>query len=95
MSELAEKYDRDRALALLSYGECYLTKEFANELADDIRSLLAEVSEKDLLIGRLVGVLEGIQTLSHGGDSQVYQAAGMGLDFAHTEQTAPRRLSEK
>ena len=46
-----EPYDRERAIALLSYGDCFLTKELANEIADDMRNLTAEVTslraEKD------------------------------------------------
>ena len=55
-------------------------------------SLSAESSNKDLLIGRLQGALEGIQALSHGGDSQVYQAAGMALSWIPTVSTRREKI---
>lgn len=42
---MKEVYDRDRALALLSYDECFLTKEIANGIANDIRGLLSALEK--------------------------------------------------
>jgi hypothetical protein len=55
-----EPYDRERAIALLSYGDCVLTKELANEIADDMRSLIAERDTAEANLERLQNKFEQV-----------------------------------
>ena len=54
-SSMVEKLpDKERWLALLSYNECWLTKEDANGIADWIRSETTEVSSRDEALKEIV-----------------------------------------
>lgn len=56
---MTEEYNRDRALALMSYDKCFLTKEMANGVADDMRSLLNDILRLRVALQAICDEYEG------------------------------------
>jgi hypothetical protein len=78
---------RELALKAKSY---FHTLGAHNEYADSVYELRASISEKDVIaildeLEAKDNALRGIQELTHGGDSDVYQVASMALSQGSTE----------